>query len=314
MTVILARYSEIGLKSPPVRRRFEHQLLGNMEEMLMEDGIEAVISHRGARIYVETERPDDAVATLRRVFGIASLSVVEETGSSMEEICALAAEYSLSRLSPGRSFAVKARREGSQGYSSMDVGREAGSAIFIANEDKGVKVDLTDPDTVFHVEVRDNKAYVFSDIVRCHAGLPVGSQGRVIAVADDDRGIVSAWLMMKRGCRLVISGSADWSPLRRYDVHLREGTEDKRALAYVLGTDLDGFGSVDPQSYPLPVFFPTIGMTDEDVEGTMDVIRRGLRRPIQTSAAAGRCPAADSAFILRYDAPVHSIRSDGMRY
>lgn len=276
MAVILARYSEIGLKSAPVRKRFELQLLGNMEEMLMEDGVEAIVSHRGARFYIETERPDAAVATLRRVFGIASLSVVEETGSSMEEICALAAEYSRSRLSQGQSFAVKARREGSQGYSSMDVGREAGSAIFIANEDKGVRVDLTNPDRVFYIEVRDNKAFVFSDIIRCHAGLPVGSQGRVIAIADDDRGIVSAWLMMKRGCRLIVSGKADWSPLKRYDVHLKEGTEDRRALAYVLGTDLNGFESIDLSSYDLPVFFPTIGMTDEEVQGLLDTIRRGL--------------------------------------
>ncbi len=276
MTVILARYSEIGLKSAPVRKRFELQLRDNMEDMLMEDGVEAMVSRQGARFYIETEHPEEAVASLRRVFGIASLSVVEETGSSMESICSLAAEYSRSRLSQGQSFAVKARREGSQGYTSVDIGREAGSAIFIANEDKGVRVDLTDPDVTFYIEVRDNRAFVFSDIIRCHAGLPVGTQGRVLAVADDDRGIVSAWLMMKRGCRAVLSGKADWSVLRRYDVHLREGTEDRRAIGLVLGIDLDGIESFDPSAYDIPVFFPTVGMTDDEVAELLDTIRRGL--------------------------------------
>ena len=276
MSVILARYAEIGLKSAPVRRRFENQLRENAVNMLMEDGVEAIVEKQGARLYVEAEDPERAVATLRRVFGIASVSVTETTSSKMEDICALAASYSLPRLSQGQSFAVRARREGSQGYTSMDVGREAGSAIFIANEDKGVKVDLTDPDVVFNVEVRDNRAFVFGDVVRCHGGFPVGSQGKVLARIDDDRGIVSAWLMMKRGCRVIASGSADWSCLRAYDPMIREGTEHRQALGLVMGTALSDFDSVDVSQYDLPVYFPTIGMTDAEVAELAETIRAGL--------------------------------------
>ncbi len=276
MSKIIARYSEIGLKSAPVRRRFENQLRDNAVTMLMEDGVEALVEKQGSRLFIEAEDIDRAVASLRKVFGVASLSVAEETTSSMEDICALAAEYSKPRLSEGQSFAVKARREGSQGYTSMDVGREAGSAIFLANEDKGVRVDLTDPDVVIYVEVRDNRAYVFSDYTRCHAGLPVGSQGKVLCVVDDDRGLASAWLMMKRGCRAIVSGSADWSPLRQYDSLIKEGTSHRQALAYVLGTDLGNIGSVDVSSYDLPVFFPTIGMTDDEVAELAATIRAGL--------------------------------------
>ncbi|MDO5852514.1 MAG: THUMP domain-containing protein [Thermoplasmata archaeon] len=276
MSKILARYSEIGLKSTPIRRRFENQLRENAVTMLMEDGVEAIVNKQGSRLFVEAEDTDRAVASLRKVFGIASLSVAEETTSRMEDICAFAAEYSRSRLSEGQSFAVRARREGSQGYTSMDVGREAGSAIFIANEDRHVKVDLTDPQVVFYIEVRDNHAFIFSDYIRCHAGLPVGSQGKVLARVDDDRGLVSAWLMMKRGCRAIVSGDADWSPLRQYDPLIREGTEHRHALAYVLGTDLEQLDSVDVSSYGLPVFFPTIGMTDAEVEELAATIRAGL--------------------------------------
>ena len=276
MSVILARYAEIGLKSAPVRRRFENQLRENAVNMLMEDGVEAIVEKQGARLYVEAEDPERAVATLRRVFGIASVSVTETTSSKMEDICALAASYSLPRLSQGQSFAVRARREGSQGYTSMDVGREAGSAIFIANEDKGVRVDLTDPDVVFNVEVRDNRAFVFGDVVRCHGGFPVGSQGKVLARIDDDRGIVSAWLMMKRGCRVIASGSADWSCLRAYDPMIREGTEHRQALGLVMGTALEKLDSVDVSKYDLPVYFPTIGMTDAEVAELAETIRAGL--------------------------------------
>ncbi len=278
MSVLLVRYSEIGLKSAPVRRRFENQLKDNMLSMLMEDGVEALVTKNGARYYVEATEPDAAVASLRRVFGVGSISVAEECDSSrMEDICSKAAEYSRSRISAGQSFAVKARREGSQGYTSMDVGREAGSAIFIANEDRGVRVDLTDPDVVFYVEVRENRAFVFGEYIRCHAGLPVGSQGKVIAEVGDERGMVAAWLMMKRGCRVIAHGDADLiALLRRYDPLLKVGDGNPQALGYVLGTSLDGLDAVDVSSYDVPVYFPTIGMSDDEVSELAGVIRVGL--------------------------------------
>ena len=278
MSVLLVRYSEIGLKSAPVRRRFENQLKDNMLSMLMEDGVEALVTKNGARYYVEATDPDAAVASLRRVFGVGSISVAEECDSSrMEDICSKAAEYSRSRISAGQSFAVKARREGSQGYTSMDVGREAGSAIFIANEDRGVRVDLTDPDVVFYVEVRENRAFVFGEYIRCHAGLPVGSQGKVIAEVGDERSMVAAWLMMKRGCRVIAHGDADLiALLRRYDPLLKVGDGNPQALGYVLGTSLDGLDAVDVSSYDVPVYFPTIGMSDDEVSELAGVIRAGL--------------------------------------
>ena len=278
MSVLLVRYSEIGLKSAPVRRRFENQLKDNMLSMLMEDGVEALVTKNGARYYVEATDPDAAVASLRRVFGVGSISVAEECNSSrIEDICSKAAEYSRSRISAGQSFAVKARREGSQGYTSMDVGREAGSAIFIANEDRGVKVDLTDPDVVFYVEVRENRAFVFGEYIRCHAGLPVGSQGKVIAEVCDERGMVAAWLMMKRGCRVIAHGDDELiALLRRYDPLLKVGDGNPQALGYVLGTSLDGLDGVDVSSYDVPVYFPTIGMSDDEVSELAEVIRAGL--------------------------------------
>lgn len=281
MAILLVRYAEIGLKSTPVRKRFESTLKDNMLNMLMEDGVEALVTNKGARFYIEATDIDAAVRSARKVFGIASISIAEECSSKMEDMCRTGAEYSLSRLSEGQSFAVKARREGTQGYTSLDMGREIGSAIFLANEDKGVKVDLTDPDVVFFVEARDNRAFIFQDYIRCHAGLPVGTQGKVIADIDgSERSIVSAWLMMKRGCRVMIRGDGDFSPLKQYDTYLRkfnpEKDDEKKILGIVMGTDLKDLEGVDVSQYELPVFFPTIGMTDEEVHVFFETIIKGL--------------------------------------
>lgn len=274
MTTILIRYAEIGLKGTTVRTRFENRLMDNILTMLATDGVEAMVNRGEARFFVETEDVDRAVASLRRVFGIASLSVAEVAGAGMEEICAAAAEYSKGRIAPGQSFAVRARREGSHAYTSMDVGREAGSAIFEANE--GLKVDLTRPDKVFYIEIRNNRAYIFDTYIRCHAGLPLGSQGRVLADVDDDRGILSAWLMMKRGCKVIVRSDRYRPVLRRYDPELKviDAGQDvpRRVHGIVLGTALADLEGVDVAAYDLPVFFPTIGMTDAEVDARMRIV------------------------------------------
>ena len=280
MAILLLRYAEIGLKSTPVRRRFESVLKENILSMLVEDGVEALVTNKGARFYVEATDIDAAVRSVRRVFGVASVSIAEESTSKMEDMCSTAAEYSKSRLSEGQSFAVKARREGSQNYTSLDMGREIGSAIFLANEDKGVKVDLTNPDVVFFVESRDNRAFIFQDYIRCHAGLPVGTQGKVIAFMDgSDRSLVSAWLMMKRGCRVYAKGECEGSPLKQYDPYFRtvsDNDDPRKILGIVMGLDIKDVGGFDASQYDLPVFFPTVGMTDEEVSALAETIKAGL--------------------------------------
>jgi len=273
VTSLLIRYCEIGLKSTPVRRRFENILKDNMLTMLAADGIEAIVTFADARFFIETDDIQGCVDSVKKVFGIASLSVVEECTSDMEDICNTAAEYSVGRISEGQSFAVKARREGTHPYTSMDVGREAGSAIFERNEDLGVKVDLTDPEKIFYIEVRNNKAYIFDSYVTCPGGLPLGSQGRVFAEIDDRRGMVSAWMMMKRGCRVMVRGDYDIDLLRDYDPTLRSITDEdiengsiKEILGMVKGTSLEELDSMDVSKYDVPVYFPTIGMSDQDVD------------------------------------------------
>ena len=277
MTIVLVRYCEIGLKSTPVRRRFESILKDNMLTMLAADGIEAFITFADARYYIETEDIEGCVRSVKKVFGIGSLSVAEVCSSDMQDICDTAADYSVGRISEGQSFAVKARREGSQPYTSMDVGREAGSAIFIRNEDKGIKVDLKEPDKTFYVEVRNNKAYIFDEYIACPGGLPLGSQGRVIAESYDKRGTVSAWMMMKRGCRALVVGNHDIDLLRRYDPTLRviepSSTEtQKEILGVVTGNSLKDLDPVDVTKHSVPVYFPTIGMDDKEVDSLYDSI------------------------------------------
>lgn len=276
MTVLLVRYSEIGLKSTPVRIRFESRLRDNMIDMLARDGVEAIVTKERSRFFVESSDMERAICSLRRVFGIASFSITEMCGPDLDSICAAAAEYSKGRMVKGKTFAVKARREGNQKFTSMDVGRKAGDAIWNSNLNLEPAVDLKNPDVTFYIEARPKSAYLFDEYVRCHGGLPVGTQGRIVCDVDDDRGVLSAWLMMKRGCRAYVRGTGDLDVLRAYDPQLKviePGDWVERNLGYVKGWSVDDIEGFDPKDYALPVYFPTVGMTDEEVAKRMSAIR-----------------------------------------
>lgn len=261
VNTVLVRYCEIGLKSTPVRRRFESQLKDNMLSMLAADGVEALISQGEARFYLESDDPQGCIASMRKVFGIASVSLAERCTSDLDDICATAAEFSRGRIPEGAGFAVRARREGTHPYTSMEVGKIAGSAVSDANP--LAHVDLTSPDVTIYVEVRNNRAYIFDSYVNCPGGLPLGTQGKVYARAEGMRGELSAWMMMKRGCRVV--ADTDATLLRMYDPSLK--TSDRQpsdSLGIVYGNHVSDVSGVDWSG--APVYLPTVAMSDDAVE------------------------------------------------
>ena len=61
------------------------------------------------------------------------------------------------------------------------------------------------PNSDFIIEVREDKTYIFHEKIQGPGGLPIGTQGRMIALVSS--GIdspVATYLMMKRGCDITI--------------------------------------------------------------------------------------------------------------
>ena len=205
-----------------------------------------------------------------------SVSPAYTCSSDMAEMCQAVAEFSRDYMSEGISFAVKARREGNHPYSSMDVGREVGSAIFIANEDRNVKVNLSKPDMTFYVEIRGKSARVFTEYIPGPGGLPFGSQGKVVAFVETEKDALAAWFMMKRGCRAVIAGREDgaarllreWVPnLKIMDGSIKDVLyKENKILAAVYGYTLRDIDKIKSVNLSLPAFYPLSGMSDEEVD------------------------------------------------
>jgi len=200
----LVRYGEIGLKSTTVRRRFERTLERRIVECFTDSGIDCVVERERGRLFVHSSDEKKGSECLCRVFGIVSFSPVNETAAVPGDIYSTA--VSLCRDRPGGTFAVRARRSGTHAFTSTDIAAGAGAAILEDFRERGVplSVNLGDPDWEISVEVRQNRAYLFTDIMTGVGGFPLGTQGKAALLVEkgcSPEGIVVAgWLIMKRGC------------------------------------------------------------------------------------------------------------------
>jgi len=283
--VLLVRFGELALKSKFVRRQLRDRLVANIQDLFAAEGIECLTRADQGRIYVDVDDVPAAASALRRVFGIVSFSDAREASSDPEEIAALAVELAKAGLRQGGSFAIRARRSGTHTYSSQDLSKLLGRRVQDAIP--GARVDLTSPDVEVHVEVRENRSYLFTEIVEGPGGLPMGSQGRALALVDSEAGMVSAWLAMKRGCKVTVAapdGSEAHEPLRRWDVHLKVlslepdvGLEElvkvSRSEAVFLGSRVNEVPPEKP-ALSVPVFHPVVGLDEAGIRELAERVTR----------------------------------------
>ncbi|HEV7518339.1 MAG TPA: THUMP domain-containing protein, partial [Thermoanaerobaculia bacterium] len=102
----------------------------------------------------------------------------------------------------GRRFAVRASRRGVRDlipFSSHDVEDALGRALL----PHSAGVDLGSPEVTAHVEMEPGTVHFFLDKVAGHGGLPLGVEGRAVAlVSGGFDSAVAAWLLLKRGVQL----------------------------------------------------------------------------------------------------------------
>jgi len=203
--LVLLRYSgDVTTKAPPTRRRFVQRLARNAKDALRSVDVAYTITRTHTRVFVQLgEDPDGrGMDALSRVFGVQSLARVEERPwQTLDDIVA-AGEALFAERVRDRSFAVRARRVGDRRQipvRSDAVQRSLGAAL----APQARCVDLGNPEVTVAVEVMAGRAFFFEDSVPGRGGLPLGCEGRAVAlVSGGFDSPVAAWLMMKRGVSL----------------------------------------------------------------------------------------------------------------
>ncbi|MCI4363056.1 MAG: THUMP domain-containing protein [Thermoplasmata archaeon] len=288
----LVRYGELALKSPPVRREFERTLERNILERFRLAQLPCRIRSDHGHLYVVCEEAANALQLLRTVFGVTSVSRVEEVPSEVGVIEAELLKLAGPALVPGSRFAVRTRRVGSHPFSSQELARSLGAAVLRTFPDRDLTVDLTHPTVELQVEVRGPRTYLSLDRSSGPGGLPLGVAGSLVALVADERGALGAYLMMKRGCStsLVVEGAGTrlaeevlrrFSPTVRLESPVPTAEEALGRLADAVRAD----GVVLPltvEEYPEArarwgdrvLFSPTVGFSDAEVGLRWDEVRR----------------------------------------
>jgi thiamine biosynthesis protein ThiI len=190
----LVRYSEVFLKSDPVRRRWENVLASNIRAVMPDTSI---TSERG-RIWLEG---DVDPSLLKNIFGVVSFSQVNHVLLKDLESGLLSYCQSIG-MEKARTFAVRVKRVGTHTFSSQEKAIDCGNLI--RKEFPQIKVNLASPDKEIFIEIRGDDCYLYNSVTRAVGGLPLGVEGTLVALISG--GIdspVAAWMMMKRGCRIV---------------------------------------------------------------------------------------------------------------
>jgi len=252
--VILVRYDELALKSKKVRARYEQILVKNLKAMLTADGCSySNITKEMGRIFIHSS-DTNALNSAAKVFGVVSASPAYTCEPTIEAASELCADVANNLLREGQSFAIRARRAGNHDFTSRDMAVACGNAV---QKNKNVRVDLDNPDVEIFAEMRQDKAYVFTESVKGVGGLPMGTQGRMVALISG--GIdspVAAWLMMKRGCEIIplylnnepfsdettreramqcIRVLQTWSPQKKFTIY--EASHGDNLLAFLSNCD-----------------------------------------------------------------------------
>jgi tRNA uracil 4-sulfurtransferase len=200
--LILRLSGDFYTKARRTRMRFFHRLVANLKGALQNHGIPYRLEPTWSRLYLETPDPG-AAEVAARVFGVQSVSAVERRPwGTLDELVASGVDFFAAAVR-GRSFAVRASRRGKRheiGFDSGAVERALGAALVAAGAGR---VNLSAPEVTAHVELEPGTAHLFLDKVHGHGGLPIGVEGRAIAlVSGGFDSAVASWLMLKRGVQL----------------------------------------------------------------------------------------------------------------
>lgn len=211
--LLVVRYGELALKSSYIRKRFERILIKNISIALNRENISYSISSDWGRIYIETDYIEESIPVLKRIFGITSFSPAIKTNATIQDISNLATSFAEELISREKKFALRVTRTGEHSFSSQDIAIKVGEEI--RNKTRAT-VDLMNPDVEIYIEVREKYAYIFKEKILGPGGLPLGSQGTVLAYINNPIALLATWYIMKRGCNVIFYTIDSMDLVRRF--------------------------------------------------------------------------------------------------
>lgn len=240
--VLLAHAGEIGVKSQRTRSRMIVVLQKNVEMQFADLHPTTKNIQNRTLVWSDADPRSFAQELAQVVMGISGASPVFffEDNGDYDHLVRLVTDYCLEVVQDGCSFGFRSKTSGKGRLPSQPLSAALGAALLDAMVGRDVRVNLTDPDYWFTVEVRHGSVWVWHEQFPSFGGLPLRTQPGFVV------GVVRPWLvdykaffhMVRRGVVVKpLRFDTGLSPDPRHDLllsRLTTKTTHKVRLAEVL--------------------------------------------------------------------------------
>lgn len=197
--VILIKYGELTTKKGN-RNFFVKTLTKNIENKLA--GLDTIIEKDLSRMYIHYKIEDEQtiIDKIHKIFGIHTYHIAYVTNSDMESI--KNELIKTVKLENFKTFKVEVKRSDKNfPKTSMELSPIFGG-IVLKNKDN-IKVDVNNPDTIIHVEIRKDHTFIYYNSYNGLGGYPSGIQGKgLLMLSGGIDSPVAGFLAMKRGIKI----------------------------------------------------------------------------------------------------------------
>jgi molybdopterin-dependent oxidoreductase alpha subunit len=200
---VIVHYSELALKGKN-RQVFEDKLMSNIRLSCTHAGLRiAGMWKEDARIVIDVSGEQEKITdALQKVFGIKYFMFVEQLERTPESIAERAEQFIKEYKKKGVQRIAVATKRGDKSlpYTSIDINKEMGDRA----SKHGLRIDFSNPEKRIYVEITRKNAFMSLERIEALGGMPVSTGGKTLALFSGGiDSAVAAWMLMKRGCRVV---------------------------------------------------------------------------------------------------------------
>ncbi len=277
------RMGEIILKSRQVRRFMRKALQRHITMQAQVRGAKVKVTPWQGMLFLDLVEGDAEAAedAIRHTFGLTSADPLTSVAVDPEIVAD--AVIHLAPTEKGATFAVQCRRHGEkQDWTSQTFAGAVGAAILARAPH--LKVNLSNPEWPVRISLMPEEVGILGTRIVCQGGLPTGVQGSVITELNNERDYLAAWLVMRRGCRLIVSPNYKselfdlvklWDPSQINDevksyLSTAPGPGHIGKIWAVVGDNLGQQTFQNDGNVPMATLEPLVGWNEE----TMDELRQ----------------------------------------
>ncbi len=198
---VIVRFSgEIAIKSRGVRTYWENLLVDRIRRVC-----EGELIREGLRVYIKTEKPMETISRLKYIFGLSSFSpaiMVDPIYEEIEDAAFRIVDYTLQEDDSITTFGIFVEKNLRDDIDSNELKVKLGDEI---RKKYNLKVKLKGTHLPICIEIREKKAFLFTERIPGPGGLPLGTQDKLVSMfSGGPDSSLASWYAMRRGSKIVL--------------------------------------------------------------------------------------------------------------